>query len=196
MEAPEGSIRSRLYHERVLQDPENLLYNTESQATSLLLSRPDAVAFESSITFSPVPGVVPMPAFADAQLLHNCIVLRRRSEFKDFLDHHLIKLDQSGVRKKLLAKWGLREASFGQQEEGGRSAASATAAATAATLDYDNLALPFVLLGCGVVASWLLAVAEQSRCAWAVAPGNRCKKGHSGKGKEKHRKKYARETST
>ncbi len=108
VQAHPESAMGKLYSDMLLGDKDSLLYEKEEEATALLLSRSDVAAFESAITFSHVPQIVPMWRFKDALLLHNGVVLQRDSEIKDFLDFHLIRLDQAGVRKKLLDKWGLK----------------------------------------------------------------------------------------
>ena len=84
------------------------------------------------------------------------LAFQPNSELRPLFDYHLIKLDQSGLRKKLLSKWGLSESAGGSSsgEEGGEEAS---------VLGYDNILFLFMVLGFGMAAAAVLAAAERAR---------------------------------
>ncbi len=95
------------------------------------------------------------------------LAFQPNSELRPLFDYHLIKLDQSGLRKKLLSKWGLSESAGGSSssgEEGGEEAS---------VLGYDNILFLFMVLGFGIAAAAVLAAAERARRRFGGGGGGR-----------------------
>ena len=83
---------------------------------------------------------------------------------REYFNYHLMKLDQSGVRQKLLDKWGIVESWRGEgmgphqdREEGQHKDHRIF------SLGYDNLAFPFVLLCVGVLAAVATVMLEYGK---------------------------------
>ncbi len=81
---------------------------------------------------------------------------------REFFNYHLLKLDQSGLRRKLLAKWGIAE-SLGDEGVGAKTSGAEDDQNPG--LGYDNLAFPFVLLCVGVLVAVLTIMLEYGKAS-------------------------------
>ncbi len=163
--APADSAMGRLYSKMERSgEMDTLIYDSPLEALELMRSRGSEVAaFASVMTFSSGRGeeeVAPVWRFADSFHMDCAVTLPLDSELRGFLDHHLLRAREAGLRDGLLARWGLSE-SGGGGGGGDWARPEEEEASPLEGIGYANLAFPVAVLLGGIAAAAVLAFAER-----------------------------------
>ena len=99
-------------------------------------------------------GLVTIDHFRDV-IRNDCSLgLAKDSEDRPVMEHHLLKMIESGVLHSLKVKWRLDDEGRKEDNEGNEAVE---------TLGYESLFLPFAVLMGGMVLAVVVAAVERSR---------------------------------
>ncbi len=100
--SPEGSAAGQIYRSS-LESLSPLMAVSEFPAVARM--RPKVVFFGSAFTFIHDEGLLPLAGFRDALRTQLGLALQRNSELRRALDHHVIRMKETGVFEQLERKW-------------------------------------------------------------------------------------------
>ncbi len=152
--AHEGTIEHTVYKEKI-EDQEDSLFNSQDEALEIFgrLGNKYAI-FDYQTAYSKCHDLTAVKDFAQKNSGFVAIALQKDSEFKDFLNFHLLHMKQSGLFDRLAAKWRLSKVS------GESAGTSMDSLVSASALDHSNLGFPFLSLIFGVVLSMVVGLVE------------------------------------
>ena len=108
-------------------------------AISMFASNPDLYAYADLDRLRREKGLVEVPNFHDKTRDVSSFGLVKESEYLECFNHHLAKIKESGLLKRIATKWKLEEP---PETDSGTEQPKA--------LGFDDLFLPFVAVAVGV----------------------------------------------
>ncbi len=149
--AEKGSIRRRVYEELIEGKPE-ALFHTVSEGVKHVEKGNLNIIFDSSFTFYDKPDLIALKNFDDKHETTIAIGLTKDSEFKDFLNYHLLKIREAGLHHWLEIKYGISNNELSTRESKEHLDAE--------PLGYENLTFAVLIVTAGVIISVAIALLE------------------------------------
>ena len=146
--AQDDTPYQRVY-DKLIKDNPLAFYQSNPDAYERMVSDPRAVVFESFIPFMDYPGIQPIHEFKQTFTNKLSYGFPKKSEFRDFIDNQLLKMDQSGVLRRIFSHHNLFPVSNccqGIQE--------------ANPLRFSNVFIPFAIVFGGLLFGVTLGLGE------------------------------------
>jgi hypothetical protein len=140
-----GSAMYTVYHNSMLGNPDSFVQTTE-ESLNVPLTRKNTLLFDSTMM------VVSNKRYVDLEITDGvngqvAWAFQKESEFTDFFNYHLLKLQERGVMHKIVRDWSY-------------SPSESYWVPDAISLGYDNTLFPFLILLGGIVAAALFILIE------------------------------------
>ncbi len=149
-----GTGRYEVYSRQVKGNPE-AYFTSISDMKDAMLANPMLATSGSVFFFWQDDRFLSLTSMDDVIMNYGSIALQLDSEFKGLLNHHIMKMMQSGQLAFFHQKWMRQRRPFGPE------AHSFDSLGGFSELGYDNLFFPAFILGTGVVVSFAFSLLEK-----------------------------------
>ncbi len=108
--APPGSAKYEVYQKLIKGNPD-VYYDSQVELIEAIASSPKVALFGPDIVFAD-PRLYSLKGLTEAEVTHVSMTFQKNSEFRDFFNYNLYKMEQGGVLQFLENKWLNRRKPF------------------------------------------------------------------------------------